>query len=250
MRKVFSVALMAAVVCLIGMTRDASATVTITLVWETCAGGVSCTGVGTNTLVVDGAGGQTARLGIYLTHDEVDGIKGHSVSLAFDTDLANELNVTTGTMATNEWSGTDVDAGLGGATYSPLLGGLSGITESGTGGPAGRLNSFESGSTGGVLPRNGFEYFVGTTSTGETAPGSYRIGFAQFLVNAGSATDGDDIFSGLFNINVDGLLDDTGAGTSVGSFGNAAVNLVPEPGTVSLLGLGLIGLVLAGRRRS
>jgi hypothetical protein len=247
MRKVFSVALMAAVVCLVGMTRDASATVTISLVWETCAGGASCTGVGTNTLVVDGAGGQTARLGIYLTLDEVDGIKGHSVSLAFDTDLANELNVTAGTMATNEWTGTDVDGTQGSALYTPITGGLSGITES-SGATAGRLNSYESGSVSGVLPRNGFEYFVGTVSIG-TAPGTYRIGFAQFIVN-GAITDGDDIFSGLFNTGVDGLLDDTGLGTSVGSFGNAAVNLIPEPGTVSLLGLGLIGLVLAGRRRS
>jgi hypothetical protein len=248
MRKTLSIALMAAMVCLVGMTGDANATVTISLVWEDCTGGGGCvSGVGTSSLLVNPGGGQTARLGIYLTLDEVDGIKGHSVSLAFDTDLANELNVTAGTMATNEWTGTDVDGGQGSALYTPITGGLSGITES-SGAAAGRLNSYESGSVSGVLPRNGFEYFVGTVSIG-TAPGTYRIGFAQFIVN-GAITDGDDIFSGLFNTGVDGLLDDTGLGTSVGSFGNAAVNLIPEPGTVSLLGLGLIGLVLAGRRRS
>ena len=43
MRKVFSVALMAAMVCLVGMTKDASATITVTLEWGACAGGTgSC----------------------------------------------------------------------------------------------------------------------------------------------------------------------------------------------------------------
>src|SRR5262245_61313876 len=143
MRKVFSVAMMAAMVGLVGMTRDASATATVTLVWGACGGGAGgCAGVGSSTLTVNPAGGQTLRLDIFLTHNEATGINGHVFSLNFDTDLLNELNLTGG-MPPTEWSGTDTNPGPGTTDlYSPFTAGLGGTDES-TAALAGRLNSYD-----------------------------------------------------------------------------------------------------------
>jgi hypothetical protein len=241
---------------LLGMTANAGATVTIALEWGECGSGTGgCTATGTDTISVNAGGGQTLRLDIFMTHDLTQGLKRHSVSLNFDSAIENELNL--GSMVPSEWFGIDVDPSpFVIEMYGPFSGpGAQSKVES-AGPPAGRINSFESGAILGVLPPNGVAYTVGTFSA--TAPARYRIGQAYFTTN-GATTDGADVFSGLFNTVIDlddgfvtdRFVDANGIQISPETilFGTATLNLIPEPGTASLLGLGLVGLVLASRGR-
>jgi hypothetical protein len=156
----------------------------------------------------------------------------------------DELNL--GPMPQLEWSGFDADPGPGSAVYGPFTAGLT-TTES-TGGNTGRINNFESAGLLQNLPANGLAYSVGTFTA--TAPVRYRVGQAFFVVNAGANDGTGNIFSGIFAPGDKFIIGD-GSGTILPAsdlvLGTATV-VIPEPGTVSLLGLGLVGLILAGRR--
>ena len=111
-------------------------------------------------------------------------------------------------------------------TLQPFALGLQGSQES-SGAQIGYLYTFDQAT-------------ISTTS--DCCPVSTTIAFARVVFTTNHVSNGDDgpdVFSGLFNIGVDGIFNQAG-GNLAGSttFGTARVNQIPEPSTLGLLGLG------------
>lgn len=227
MRRGISIALLGSLVCVAGISKDARATVTFSLVWVASSGaGV----LGSNT--IDATTGDVLTLAIRMTNDQP--LAGHAVSIAFDTDLGDELNLFRPHGGT-EWEGIQI---LFRFSYTPLVFGLGPppAIES-TGSVAGRIDTFESSKA---------------PSTPPLPAGTYTIGTARFTATGvPSGYDGPDVFIGLFNTGVDRVLDDLNQPLPASSlvFNTATVNYVPEPGSAALVVLGLLAVSLTARHR-
>ena len=232
MRKVFSVALMASLACAFGLVQNAKAGVTIDVLFQdaTIASGITIApgDAGTGCAFGGYAGGSVATghcMDVILTSTYDMIVAGTSV--AYDTDDGLLVG------AIYEWKGGPIawNRGAPSGYCSPAAG----ITDTGT-----SISSFDCLVPPPNLPPNP-----------NLAAGTYRIGTIVW------DTSGTAVMANGFETVAAFLTGPDAVGVVINGIGvawNANVVLgthiltIPEPGTVSLLGLGLVGLILAGRR--
>ena len=196
------------------------------------AAGLDCTAFGTGP----------ATLTVIITVGS-EGMQGYSFGAKWD-DGPSFPNVLSGVSGTQAWDGTlyvSKVPPLINAAFSPTNGvrtAVPGITQS-TGSSAGLVPSWSAISSapesadyiGAVL--NGASYRAGriTVTIDSTTPTSLQLGFFD---------PNKDSFAGFIGTSVTEITPNFTSG--VAHFGS-----VPEPGTTMLMGLGLLGLVLASR---
>ncbi|MHC4714794.1 MAG: PEP-CTERM sorting domain-containing protein, partial [Planctomycetota bacterium] len=78
-------------------------------------------------------------------------------------------------------------------------------------------------------------------------PGSLHIADLQFHV---TGAFGNNVVQSLMNPVADGWGDNNFVFTLNATFGSATINVIPEPTTAILVGIGFLALVAAGRRTS
>lgn len=221
--RTLTIAFSAALMALAGFAGTANAGLIGTLVWKSTGTSDLTVGVGGIT------GNETAlQLNIVLTAT-TGGVSAYGVSLQFDTDGDDELDL----VAANERPSITI----GNRTLTAIsLNTLSATRESILSGQDGRANNFESASL-----TQSFD------ATKTWVAGNIIVDISDGNWN----TDGPDIFLGLFDAINDGIVNaDSGLVNTQGTFSGAALNLIPEPGTASLLGFGLLGVLAIARRRS
>jgi hypothetical protein len=145
-------------------------------------------------------------------------------SRTFDLVLTNDVDLITFTFIVGISSGT---LDITGGTNTPLPGGAAPVAFS--------INA----------PDGPAATYGGLINVGSLAPGTYTVGTITVLGQAaGAGTLTPDQRVGVdewYDVNIN-VVDVVHNGLSL------TVVPIPEPGTASLLGLGLLGLVLAGRR--
>lgn len=198
----------------LGVARTASATPEIVLTFTATTGAGA---VGSDTI------GAAPGDRVTLTVSVIDPagptrISGYWISLEFDLNLQDELDL----FMTDEFLPPGMAANL-----------VPGVTE---------IESVP-GSAGQVL---GYDAFNGMAPAGVDTP--FAVGTVTFTVTGNVAASGQDIVS-FFDMNpgmvggTDGIPDPIEP-----VFRGATVNPIPEPGTASLIALGLLGLGSARRR--
>lgn len=218
MRKLFAFAMVAGLVGMGGFARDARAGATIDLLFVGVNGGAIAA---TNAVTV--APSSTLTMAVLLTNDQT--LTAAVYSLNYDLEGNDTLDV----LAQFGWSGVGIAGGAVFKALSPLqpptptfIGSFQGLTS--------QLSPVK------TLPKSGGAF-----------AGGYQMGTVVWHVNGGPP--GTQVLSGAFNGGIDafgdGAFNDI---TNLVEFRSASVNFIPEPGTASLLGLGLVGLVLMGRR--
>ncbi len=233
MRKLGFVALLASA-CFLGFGSTANAT-SVNLRWVAGTASVGAiTGLGTSSVTLAPSAFATLTLDIRVAVDAT-GLSAAFLSLEFDNDLLNELNIVS--FSEINWTGVMMTS-MALPSLSPLQVGLL-TTQESTGAQNGLLYTFD----------------LATTSTaGDCCPVSTTIAFGRVVFTTNHVSNGDDgadIFSGVFNTGIDGVFNQAGGNVSgLTTYGTARVNQIPEPSTLGLLGLGLGALVVAGRRRS
>lgn len=98
---------------------------------------------------------------------------------------------------------------------------------------------------------DGHIYGIDATSISITGPFihnvSFRLGIVSFHVNGNvNKNPGADIETGFFRGDGNAMGDDQ-FNFITPNFGSFAIDSVPEPGTSLLMGMGVLGLILAGR---
>lgn len=112
-------------------------------------------------------------------------------------------------------------------------------------------NRFEPAVPGVTVGPSSASSFDGEAAVSPLPPGTYNIGTVVWDTNCSEPGMCD--FTSFLLPGVDGALAEIGGnivdltGTEV--LGTGSINVVPEPGTAGLMGLGLLGLLLRGWRR-
>jgi hypothetical protein len=227
MRKFFAVALMTAMVVGFGYTRDAEAGITVDIIFR---------GTGTNTTLVSPLV-PLITADVIITSTDLQG-PFTGVSVEYDNSGGVSANLAAVGGGNVEWVGQALTFNMMTVPqlrYAPFV---AGVVEK-----AGGIGSILESWDGSINPANvnppilpAGTYNVGTVvwDTAGASVGSW---------NVAALIQGTDAFFAIINGNIMDV-------TSMVVLNGGAITIIPEPGTAALLGLGLVGLMVASRRRS
>jgi hypothetical protein len=218
--------MVAGLVGLGGFAQNANAGATIDLLFVShnaaAIGPTNCIAVG---IVQAGchtvAAGDQVTMAVILRNDEP--MTQAIYSLNYDLGGDNELDV----VSAFSWGGVFISMSDRFQPFTPL--------DPPT---ANFVGSFQGATTNIALPR----------TLPNSPAGGYQMGTVTWQVTANAENDGVDIISGILNFGIDSINDATFNDMAARTLFRGASVTIPEPATASLLGLGLIGLALAGRR--